>query len=68
MSRIVWPRPVYDSVKKALFEFRRADDAAVLLRAHIESSGSEVRKITLHRLHTAKMKAAGSRKPAAGRA
>lgn len=33
---------------------RRADQAIMLLRAHIEASKSEVRKITLHRLHTAR--------------
>ncbi|HEY8100640.1 MAG TPA: GntR family transcriptional regulator [Burkholderiaceae bacterium] len=32
----------------------RADQAIMLLRAHIEASKAEVRKITLHRLHTAR--------------
>ncbi|MGZ5802304.1 MAG: GntR family transcriptional regulator [Burkholderiaceae bacterium] len=32
----------------------RADQATMLLRAHIEASKAEVRKITLHRLHTAR--------------
>ncbi len=32
---------------------RRADDATLLLRAHIEASKAEVRKITLHCLHVA---------------
>ena len=32
---------------------RRADEANRLLRSHIEASKAEVRKITLHRLHTA---------------
>jgi DNA-binding GntR family transcriptional regulator len=32
----------------------RADQAAMLLRAHIEASKSEVRKITLHRLYLAR--------------
>jgi DNA-binding GntR family transcriptional regulator len=32
---------------------RRADEAARLLRTHIEASKAEVRKITLHRLYTA---------------
>ncbi|CAN5500275.1 GntR family transcriptional regulator [soil metagenome] len=32
----------------------RADQAVMLLRAHIEASKAEVRKITLHRLHTAR--------------
>ncbi|MES2536645.1 MAG: GntR family transcriptional regulator [Pseudomonadota bacterium] len=33
---------------------RRADQAAMLLRTHIESSKAEVRKITVHRLYTAR--------------
>lgn len=33
---------------------RKADQAAALLRAHIEVSMAEVRKITLHRLHEAR--------------
>jgi DNA-binding GntR family transcriptional regulator len=33
---------------------RRAEEAARLLRSHIEASKAEVRKITLHRLHTAR--------------
>jgi DNA-binding GntR family transcriptional regulator len=33
---------------------RRAEQATRLLRAHIEASKLEVRKITLHRLHTAR--------------
>lgn len=33
---------------------RRADEAIRLLRSHIESSKAEVRKITLHRLYTAR--------------
>lgn len=33
---------------------RRADEATRLLRSHIASSKSEVRKITLHRLYTAR--------------
>lgn len=33
---------------------RRADEATRLLRSHITSSKSEVRKITLHRLYTAR--------------
>jgi DNA-binding GntR family transcriptional regulator len=32
----------------------RADQAIMLLKAHIEASKAEVRKITLHRLHTAR--------------
>lgn len=33
---------------------RKADQAQLLLRTHIEASKSEVRKITLHMLHTAR--------------
>jgi DNA-binding GntR family transcriptional regulator len=33
---------------------RRADEANRLLRSHIEASKAEVRKITLHRLFTAR--------------
>ena len=33
---------------------RRADEAVRLLRSHIEASKAEVRKITLHRLYTAR--------------
>lgn len=33
---------------------RRADQATLLLRTHIEASKGEVRKITLHRLYTAR--------------
>jgi DNA-binding GntR family transcriptional regulator len=38
---------------------RRADEARRLLRSHIEASKAEVRKITLHRLYTAR-ESAGS--------
>lgn len=34
---------------------RRADTATLLLRAHIESSRAEVRKITLHQVHMARL-------------
>jgi DNA-binding GntR family transcriptional regulator len=34
---------------------RRGDPAAMLLRAHIEASQAEVRKITLHQVHLARM-------------
>jgi DNA-binding GntR family transcriptional regulator len=37
---------------------RRADEATRLLRSHIESSKAEVRKITLHRLYTARRESA----------
>jgi DNA-binding GntR family transcriptional regulator len=37
---------------------RRTDEATRLLRSHIEASKAEVRKITLHRLYTARGSAA----------
>ncbi|WP_341908546.1 GntR family transcriptional regulator [Polaromonas sp. YR568] len=46
----------YDEHAKILkaIQRRRGDEAAMLLRAHIETSQSEVRKITLHQLHMAR--------------
>ena len=38
---------------------RRADEAKRLLRSHIEASKAEVRKITLHRLYTARTEPTG---------
>jgi DNA-binding GntR family transcriptional regulator len=38
---------------------KRADQAALLLRAHIETSQAEVRKITLHQVHLARVGAQG---------
>ena len=38
---------------------RRADEAKRLLRSHIETSKAEVRKITLHRLYTARSSSHG---------
>lgn len=38
---------------------RRGDQAAMLLRAHIETSQAEVRKITLHQVHLARAGAVG---------
>ena len=38
---------------------RRAEEATRLLRSHVESSKAEVRKITLHRLYTARASASG---------
>jgi DNA-binding GntR family transcriptional regulator len=38
---------------------RRADEASRLLRSHIETSKAEVRKITVHRLYTARAGAGG---------
>ena len=40
---------------------RKGEDAVMLLRTHIETSKAEVRKITLHRLHSVRAKAAGPR-------
>jgi len=37
---------------------RKGDDAVMLMRSHIETSKSEVRKITLHRLHSVRAKVA----------
>jgi DNA-binding GntR family transcriptional regulator len=36
---------------------RRADQAQMMLKAHIEASRNEVRKITLHMLHSARIEA-----------
>jgi DNA-binding GntR family transcriptional regulator len=43
-------------ILKALVR-RRADQAVLLLRTHIETSQTEVRKITLHKLYTARSRA-----------
>jgi DNA-binding GntR family transcriptional regulator len=40
---------------------KRGDQAAMLLRAHIETSQAEVRKITLHQVHLARGGSAGPR-------
>ena len=37
---------------------RKVDHAQLLLKAHIEESKAEVRKITLHMLHEARTQAA----------
>jgi DNA-binding GntR family transcriptional regulator len=46
----------YDEHAKILRAVRahRGDQAAMLLRAHIETSQAEVRKITLHQMHMAR--------------
>jgi DNA-binding GntR family transcriptional regulator len=46
----------YDEHAKILkaIQRRRGDQAAMLLRAHIETSQAEVRKITLHQVHLAR--------------
>jgi DNA-binding GntR family transcriptional regulator len=43
----------HGKILRALMQ-RRADQARLLLRAHIEESRAEVRKITLHMLHSAR--------------
>jgi DNA-binding GntR family transcriptional regulator len=50
----------YDEHAKILkaVQRKRGDQAAMLLRAHIETSQSEVRKITLHQVHLARVGAA----------
>jgi DNA-binding GntR family transcriptional regulator len=47
----------YDEHAKILkaIQRKRGDQAAMLLRAHIETSQREVRKITLHQVHLARM-------------
>jgi DNA-binding GntR family transcriptional regulator len=49
----------YDEHAKILkaVQRKRADQAAMLLRAHIETSQAEVRKITLHQVHLARAEA-----------
>ena len=51
----------YDEHAKILkaIQRKRGDQAAMLLRAHIETSQAEVRKITLHQVHLAQVGAAG---------
>jgi DNA-binding GntR family transcriptional regulator len=46
----------YDEHSKILqaIQQKRGDQAALLLRAHIQSSQAEVRKITLHQVHLAR--------------
>lgn len=53
----------YDEHAKILkaVQRKRADQAAMLLRAHIETSQAEVRKITLHQVHLARVGAARGR-------
>lgn len=51
----------YDEHAKILkaIQRKRGDQAAMLLRAHIETSQAEVRKITLHQVHLARQGALG---------
>ncbi len=50
----------YDEHAKILraIQHKRGDQAAMLLRAHIETSQAEVRKITLHQVHMARQQGA----------
>ena len=52
----------YDEHAKILkaIQHKRGDQAAMLLRAHIETSQAEVRKITLHQVHMARLLGAQS--------
>jgi DNA-binding GntR family transcriptional regulator len=52
----------YDEHAKILraVQRKRGDQAAMLLRAHIETSQAEVRKITLHQVHLARVRTASS--------
>lgn len=45
----------HGKIIRALLQ-KRADQAQMLLKSHIETSRSEVRKITLHMLHTARQR------------
>ncbi len=53
----------YDEHAKILkaIQRKRGDQAAMLLRAHIETSQAEVRKITLHQVHLARQGGLGLR-------
>ncbi len=53
----------YDEHGKILraIQRKRGEEAAMLLRAHIETSQAEVRKITLHQVHLARQGGAASR-------
>lgn len=66
IRRLDFTKPVridatYDEHGKILraLQRRRGDQAAMLLRAHIETSQAEVRKITLHQVHLARAGALG---------
>lgn len=57
-ERIIYTYLEHAQILRAVLA-RNAARAAALLRAHIESSKSEVRKISLHRLHLAHIDAGG---------
>jgi DNA-binding GntR family transcriptional regulator len=46
-------RDEHAKILKAI-QRKRGDQASLLLRAHIETSQAEVRKITLHQVHLAR--------------
>ncbi len=52
----------YDEHAKILtaIQHKRGDQAALLLRAHIQTSQTEVRKITLHQVHLARQRGAAA--------
>ncbi|MEN3293404.1 MAG: hypothetical protein V7642_2657 [Burkholderiales bacterium] len=52
-SRVEYTYEEHAQILRAVLA-RRADQAALLLRTHIEASKAEVRKITLHRLYEAR--------------
>lgn len=52
-ARVAITYEEHGAILRAILE-RRADDAEGMLRAHIGASKAEVRKITLHCLHTAR--------------
>jgi DNA-binding GntR family transcriptional regulator len=56
-ARIATTYEEHAKILKAI-RAKRGDQAALLLRAHIETSQSEVRKITLHQVHLARQVAA----------
>jgi DNA-binding GntR family transcriptional regulator len=54
MERIAYTYEEHAAILRAILE-RQSDRALMLLCAHIESSKAEVRKITLHKLHAARV-------------
>ena len=57
-ERIIYTYLEHGQILRAVFA-RNAERATALLRAHIEASKAEVRKISLHRLHLAHLDARG---------
>ncbi len=60
-SRIDATYEEHAKILKAI-QRKRGDQAAMLLRAHIETSQAEVRKITLHQMHQARLLGAKARR------